>query len=247
MGRHTMSFLLLTPQEAVLLDAGTGAARLLDEQIAHLVESYDCLNVILSHYHLDHIVGLAYLSGAWTRGSIRIFAPGRPLVEAEPAETLNRLLSPPLFSPTLADFPVPTEVVPLTSESLKIGDLTVEVRRQKHPGGSIGIRIADAIGYITDTIVDEATVELVRGTKLLLHEVWLTDSEAKCDEEQRSMHSYLSGVAQIVRRAGVSEFMPVHHKPKRSHADICNMAKELEVLAGIKVTVPLEGEVYQLI
>lgn len=247
MGRHTMSFLVLTPQEAILLDAGTGIARLLDQQIAHLLEPYDGLNIILSHYHLDHTVGLGYLPGTWTRGSIRIFAPGRPLVEADPVETLNRLLSPPLYSPTLPDFPVPTEIVPVTDKSLGIGDLGIEVRAQRHPGGSMGIRIADTIGYVTDSVVDEATVIFVQGVKLLLHEVMLTDSEAECNEAERSRHSNSSGVAHIARQAGVGELMPVHHHPKRSQAELYKLAEEMQTLSGIQVTVPREGEVYQLI
>jgi len=246
MGRHTMSFLLLTQKEAILLDAGTGVARLLEQPIAELLEPYDCLNVILSHYHMDHVGGLSYLAGTWTRGTVRIFAPAPPFVEVDPEETLNKLLSPPLFALRLAEFPATMEVVPVTSAGLRIGDLAIELRAQNHPGGSMGVRIADTVAYVTDTVVDEATAGFVQGTRLLLHEAWLTDFEAERDEAERARHSYCSGVAQIAMRGAVGELMPVHHHPKRSHADICRLAQEMGTLSGVKVTVPQEGEIYHL-
>jgi ribonuclease BN (tRNA processing enzyme) len=96
-GRQTMSFLLLTGNEALLLDAGTGVGRLLERTMIDLLQPYDCLNIILSHYHLDHVVGLSYLPGTWMRGVVRIYAPGRPFVETEPDQALSRLLQPLYF------------------------------------------------------------------------------------------------------------------------------------------------------
>ena len=246
LGRHTASYLLLTPVQAILLDAGTGIARLLEQPLIDLLAPYDCLNVILSHYHLDHIVGLSYLAGTWTRGTLRIYAPGRPLVDAEPEDALNRLLSPPLFPQRLAEFPAATEVIPLTTLSLTIGGLAIALRVQTHPGGSLGMRIGDSLAYVTDTIVDDATADFVRGVRLLLHEVWLTDAEAHLDEPERGRHSYVSGVAQIAQRAAVGELMPIHHKPTRSREEIAEMARELHALAGVSVTVAQEGRVYPL-
>ncbi len=168
---------------------------------------YECLNVILSHYHMDHAGCLSYLAGTWTRGTVRIYAPGHPFVDVDPEETLNKLLSPPLFALTLAEFPARMEVVPVTAARLRIGDLTIALRAQNHPGGSMGVRIDDTVAYVTDTPVDEATAEFVQGTRLLLHEAWLTDLEAERDEAERARHSSCSGVAHIARRGAVGELV----------------------------------------
>lgn len=244
--RQTMSFLILTDREALLLDAGTGVARLLEQRIASLLQPYDCLNIILSHYHLDHTVGLSYLPGTWTRGSVRIYAPGEPFVNAVPEETLNRLLGPPLFSITLQDFPTPVEIVPITQENLQIGSLPIQLRAQKHPGGSAGIRVADMLAYVTDTVVDQATQMFAECVGLLLHEVWLTDTEARSDEVERSRQSYASGVAQIAAQAKVGRLMPVHHHPKRSALDLGKLAQEIRETTTVEVIVPEEGRIYQL-
>jgi ribonuclease BN (tRNA processing enzyme) len=245
-GRQTMSFLLLTENEALLLDAGTGVARLLEQPIVDLLRPYDCLNIILSHYHLDHVVGLSYLPGTWTRGCVRIYAPGPPFVEAVPEQALNGLLRPPLFSVTLQDFPTKVEIVPVACGGLQIGTLPIQLRAQKHPGGSMGIRIADVVAYITDTIVEQTTQTFVAGVRFLLHEVWLTDAEAESDEVERSRHSYASAVARIALEAGVGHLMPVHHHPKRTDRDIFNLAQHMKEIAGIEVVVPEEGKIYQL-
>jgi ribonuclease BN (tRNA processing enzyme) len=245
-GRHTMSLLVLTGNEALLLDAGSGVARFLEQTVMDLLRPYDCLNIILSHYHLDHVIGLSYLPGTWTQGRLRIYAPGQPFVEATPDQALNQLLRPPLFSQTLRDFPTPVEVIPMKSETLQIGGVPIKLHAQKHPGGSAGIRIADAIAYVTDTPVEQTTQTFAQGVRLLLHEVYLTDAEAERDEVERSRHSYVSGVAQIAMRAEVASLMPIHHSPKRSGAEIRNLAQEMEKLAGIEVFVPEEGRVFEL-
>ena len=244
--RQTMSFLVLNESEMLLLDAGTGVARLLEPHIVDLMKPYDCLNVILSHYHLDHVVGLSFLLGAWTRGRVRIYAPGQPFVEAAPQEVLNGLLQPPLFPLTLREFPMPVEVVPVTSESLQTETWSIRLRAQTHAGGSAAIRIGDEIAYVTDTIVDEATPTFARGVKLLLHEVFLTDAEAENGDAERLAHSYPGGVARIARQAEVGRLMLVHHHPERTDAEIRKLAHDMEALAGIEVIVPEEGQVYQV-
>jgi len=245
-GRHTMSFLLLTRNELLLLDAGTGVARFLELPIMELLRPYDCLNIILSHYHLDHVIGLSYLPGTWTQGRVRIYAPGQPFVEAVPDQALNQLLRPPLFSSTLRDFPTPIEVIPIKSEILQIGTLSIKLQAQKHPGGSTGIRVADTIAYVTDTTVEQTTQTFVQGVRLLLHEVYLTDAEAERDEVERSRHSSASGVAQIAMRAKVASLMPIHHHPKRTNPQIRKLVQEMKDLAGMEVFVPEEGRIYEL-
>jgi len=245
-GRHTMSVLVLTGSEAFLLDAGTGVARLREQHVADLLHPYHCLNVILSHYHLDHIVGLPYLSGVWKQGPVRIYAPGRPFVEADPVQTLNRFLAPPYFPVSLEDFPIPIEIVPVKDPLLKIGASSVRFRSQNHPGGSTGIGLDNAVAYVTDTTVEEATQEFVKGMRLLMHEVYLTDSEAKADEVEGSRHSYPSAVAKLARESGVANLMPIHHNPKRSDDEMRKLIQDMKDLAGVDVWIPEEGRVYEV-
>ena len=113
-------------------------------------------------------------------------------------------------------------------------------------GGSIGIRIGDTLAYVTDTVIDPATVEFVRGVKLLLHEVWLTAEEAAESDPSPTGHSDAGAVADLARAAGVGRLWVVHHHPRRSAAELARMATAMQLRAGLPVEVPGEGEVYEL-
>ena len=110
----------------------------------------------------------------------------------------------------------------------------------------MGIRIGDELAYVTDTVVDEGTVGLARGTKLLLHEVWMTDDELATDEVGAVNHSNVSGVAEIAKAAGVDRLMMIHNHPKRTAEELSDMAREIQRLSGIDVVVPIEAQVYDL-
>jgi ribonuclease BN (tRNA processing enzyme) len=245
-GRETASFLFVIDRRALVLDAGTGLSRLLQQDVRNVLNGCKSLNIILSHYHLDHTVGLSYLPGIWEGGVVRIYGPAPPFTDVGPQDALDRLLHPPLFTLTLQEFPSPVELVAVSEGEFEIDGLPLRVRGQDHPGGSIGIRIGDEIAYVTDTGVEKRTADFVRGVGLLLHEVWLTDDEAKSETVEASRHSNVSGVAEIAKLAGVGQFMPIHHRPTRSAVDLAAMARQIEALSGAATLVPEEGKVYHI-
>ena len=247
-GRKTMCFLLLGDDEALLLDAGTGLARLLEPAILELLAPYPRLDILLTHYHLDHVIGLSYLPGVWRHRPVRLHCPGRPLVDADPAQALKQLLSPPLFPIEIASFPSGVEVIPLDGAGAhRIGSLAIRLRRQNHPGGSVGVRIGDLLAYVTDTSTDDATADFARGVGLLLHEVWASDDEARAQDPASHGHSAAADVARLARAAGVTRLMPIHHHPARSESEVCALARSIASNApGIEVLVPEEGRIYPL-
>jgi ribonuclease BN (tRNA processing enzyme) len=238
-GRHTMSYLLLA-ESAILLDAGSGVARLLEPAIANLLEPYPSLSIILSHYHLDHVVGLSYLPGILGKKPATIYAPSEPLVRTSAEKALGELIRPPYFPLTFAEYPMPVSIVPVTTESLQIGPISVRLRPQKHAGGSAGMRIGK-MAYITDTVVDKGTAEFVSGVSLLLHEVWLEDAA----EALRTGHSDTAGVVGLATKAGAGSLMIVHHHPRRSLADLRIMAETMQHQTTVPIIIPEEGKVYE--
>lgn len=237
-GRQTMSFLLAMENRVILLDAGSGVGRLIAEEQAAKLAGVDSIDVILSHYHLDHIVGLSYLPAVCAKASLRLHAPGPPLVDAPAIDTLNAFLRPPYFPRTLDDFPVPLKVLEYSQQSLKIGSIEVDFRRQVHPGGSVGMRFGDALAYITDTVVDPATVDFVRGVDLLLHEVWLPDEA----DATAHGHSWARGVARIAAEAEVGCLVPIHHHPQHSTYELQRMADSMSRWCSVEVLLAKEGD-----
>lgn len=242
-GRQTMSFLLLTDDAAILLDAGSGVARLAEPGVRQHLEGRDLLYVFLSHFHLDHVVGLSYLPAVWPSHPVRIYAPGRPLVDFDPGEALCRLIHPPLFPIPMAEFPMPVELERLAGESVTVAGIEVRFWRQDHPGGSVGYRFGDRFAYVTDTVGKATTAGHVAGVDLLLHEVW-TGAGGKASA---TGHSTADRVARIAREAEVRRLMLVHHHPSHSADDLRVLAAELASVApGIEVLLPQEGRSYRI-
>jgi ribonuclease BN (tRNA processing enzyme) len=244
-GRQTMSFLVLDGERRILLDAGTGLARLGEPAIAAALPAGAPLDVLLTHYHLDHVVGLSYLPGLAKERPVRIHAPEPPLTAHGP-EALDRLLTPPLFPLTVDRWAMPTEIRPYGPSGPDLGGLAVRVRSQRHPGGSVGVRIGDTIAYVTDTVMDPATAELARGVDLLLHEVWLSEEEALAEDAARTGHSDAGAVADLAREAGVGRLWVVHHHYRRSPEDVLRMAERMAARAGLPVEVPVEGRFVEI-
>ena len=239
-----MSFLVLPDVgagTALLLDAGTGLARLGEPAIAAALARVERLEIVLSHYHLDHVIGLAYLPGVWRGRCVRIWAPQPPLVDGS-AAALDRLLAPPLFPATLAEFPLAIEVVAFSSGPLELCGVEIRLRRQQHPGGSVGMRLGNSLAYVTDTALEPATVEFARGVRMLLHEVWLTTVEISAGAPASAGHSTPEGVADLAREAAVGRLLPVHHHPSRSGVELVALAGEIERRSGVETLVGEEGQ-----
>ena len=239
-GRQTMSFLVERAGALVLLDAGSGVSRLLEPAARALLGDAERLDVVLTHYHLDHLVGLSYLPGVARGLALRIFAPAPPLTESGP-EALAALIAPPFFPVTLERWPMPVEVRPYSGPELEAGPFRFAVRGQDHPGGSAGLRLGDELAYITDTVCDPATARFVRGVGTLLHEVWLTDEESAREAAARTGHSAAGEVADLARRARVRRLLPVHHHPRRSGEELVALAAELRRRSELEVEMAIEG------
>jgi len=243
-GRHSSCFLVLCDDAAFLLDAGTGAARLHEEAIQELIRDYQDLHVLFSHYHVDHTVGLYYAFTAWRKGTFHIHAPVCPYVQADPTEAVGRYFSPPLNSYRLTDTNI--QIHPLNQPESNIAGHRITIWPQQHPGGSIGIRIDDTLAYITDTVVMMENVKHVQGIPLLLHELWLNETDTALNENENQRHACFAPVAAFVKEAQPKKIMPVHLYPHYSDADLNQMVGEMQRISGVNAEIPVEGREYEM-
>jgi len=241
-GRQTQCYLVRRDRNAFVIDAGTGLGRLLEAPLAGALAGLERLEILLTHYHLDHTVGLSYLTAFPASLPVRIHAPQPPLVDGTP-EALARLISPPLFPLTFPNFPVRVEVVPYSGNELEIAGATLRLRRQRHAGGSVGLLIDGRIAHLTDCETEEAAVDFARGAELLLHEVWVTDEEAAAGAQRRG-HSTVGEVAALAAAAGVGTLLPMHHHPTRGPADLDDLVARLAEQTTARVVLPVEGREY---
>lgn len=230
-GGNTSCVEVLCDDRRVILDAGTG--------IRPLGSSFEFgtpvdADILLSHTHLDHIVGLPFFGPAYTPGShLRLWA-GHLLPDHGIEQMLGNMMAAPLF-------PIPMGVMGAEKEfnDFHAGDTfdlncgaTVRTCPLNHPNGATGYRIehgGGSICYVTDTehvegTHDENILALIDGADVFIYDS--TYTAAEFDSHRGWGHSTWQEGAALAQEAGVGTFVPFHHDP--SHDDNFMMQVERE-------------------
>ena len=200
--RETCSALVRHDRRALLIDAGTGVSRLVED--TSLLDGVDQLDIVLTHFHLDHVCGLTYLPGLPVLPTIH--APGAWLYGTPSAELLAPLLGAPI-SPSEIRAPIRE----LRAGPQSIGEFTVTARAQpRHWHPTAGLRVEDALALITDTGYDPGSAELARDVEHLLHEAWTPGDECDASEDD---------ARRVAREAGARRLTLMHLHPRdpRNH------------------------------
>lgn len=231
-GRQTSSFLVRSFDRALLLDAGTGVRRLVTNPI--LLQDIRRVDILISHFHLDHVIGLSYLN-ALTNIEISIWGPGALLYDISTHDALRRLLSPPFLAFDITDRIAAVQDVP--GDRFRVNGFEVAARCQrKHTSPTLAYRINDALVYCTDTEYDPGNIKFANRAQLLLHEAW------SATEPVDTGHSTAIEAAEIAKAANVTRLLLVHLPPNRpAHLlrDAARKVFEASDLADEEMTLPL--------
>jgi ribonuclease BN (tRNA processing enzyme) len=219
-GTHaTCSALLREGDAAVLIDAGSGVERLVADRT--LLDGVERLDLVLTHFHLDHVVGLAYLPGLRGASGIppRIWGPSDALFGASSDEALRRIYSAPFFD---ADYGlIAAEVRELGAEQA-IGPFTLRTRLQRgHSTPTLALRFDDLLTYCTDTPYDAGNAEFATGSGVLMHEAWCTMGSP----QETPIHSSGRDAATVGREAGVGRLVLIHLHPRGGHDAVLEEAR----------------------
>ena len=204
--RETCCLLARDGEHALLIDAGTGIARLVERP--DLLAGIARLDIVLTHFHLDHVIGLAYLPGLALGAKPRLFGPGAALYGASTEEILSGLVTRPFFGAEVGDL---LEVCGELSEGeQELGGFALGCRAQhRHSDPTLAIRLGDELTYCTDTAFDEDNVAFARGTRVLAHEAWCTE-DAPAD---KAVHSSAREAATVAEGAGAHALVLIHVNP----------------------------------
>jgi ribonuclease BN (tRNA processing enzyme) len=228
--RETCCALLRDGPHALVIDAGTGVHRLLEQH--ELLEGVESADLVLTHFHLDHVVGLAYLSALQLPEPPTIWAAGQRLAGVPAGALLERLLSDPFFSAPLAE--VAASVRELERDEHEIGPYRIATRIQKlHAVPTLALRVGDLLTYCTDTAPDPGNIGFAAGSRVLLHDAWY--AQATSDDGN---HSAGGDAGRIASEAGVQQLALIHVNPLQD-ADEPLAASAQEEFAGAEVGVDL--------
>jgi phosphoribosyl 1,2-cyclic phosphodiesterase len=256
-GGNTSCVRVTGPDGSVLvLDAGTGV-RALGLELPRTLRRVD---VLLTHFHIDHILGLGFFGPLYDPGmEVHIWGPASATLGLE--ARLRRYLSPPLFPVMLADLPCRLELHQVPPGRVTIGPFGITAARVCHPGPTVGYRVEtgrSALAYLPDhepalgvrhfPLEPEWTsgFELAQGVDLLLHDAQYTREEypGHAGWGHSTMHDALA----FARLAGVGHCVPFHHDPGRSDADLeaAVSAAVADLRPGFPVTPAAEGARFEL-
>jgi ribonuclease BN (tRNA processing enzyme) len=204
--RHTACALLREGENAIMIDAGTGVARFLERP--ELLSGVTRIDILLTHFHLDHVAGLAYLPSIGLCEQTTIWGPGKLLYGRSTHELLDLVSREPFH-------PVPLErqdieVRDIGPGELELAGVRIAHRRQdRHSAPTLGFRFNDTLTWITDTAYDPDSAAFAEGSELLAHEAWYTDRAPR----NPNIHSSAAQAAEVAARAGVQRLALIHLPP----------------------------------
>jgi phosphoribosyl 1,2-cyclic phosphodiesterase len=214
------------PGHILVLDAGSGIRRL-GLAIGPEVTRIDLL---LSHLHLDHIVGLGFFAPLF-REDVGITIWGPPAATTL-EERLGRYLSPPLFPVRLRDLPSTYALREVPSGPFAAGPFTVSAEAVIHPDPAVGYRVeegARSLAYLPDHEPalgpafpsDPAWTSgagVAGGADLVIHDAQYTAAEYR--DRVGWGHSSVDDAVAFADLVGARRLALFHHDPSRSDAEV---------------------------
>ena len=239
-GGDTSCYMVQADDETIFLDAGTG--------ICAAPAAFPKAPVILlSHLHLDHVIGMGMYPGHPPAGEkTRLFVPF--CRDGEEAQALfSRIFTPPFWPVPLEECLGGAELLPVPS-IIEIGPVRVDSMPGNHPGGSLIYRLGcrgKTIVYATDYEHGEPSFsELVvfsRDADLILYDAQF--DEAEYEAKKGYGHSTPEKGLELLERSGAKRLLLTHHNLHSS--DSCLLARE-EKLAGTRASYARQGQVIRL-
>lgn len=231
-GGNTACVSVHTPRHVFIFDAGTGIIKL-----GKALAKEDKKNLILclTHCHLDHIIGLAFLGLTHDPSvSLQILSSTNPAYEG-----IQRILSS-IFSPPF--FPIPwverkgnityDDNFSLSPRYYDDERISLHCINLDHPGGACGYRLThgrSSVCYITDTghtpdMPNANLLDFIKGADLLIYDA--TFSEQEFAEHPDWGHSTANEAIRLATAAQVKQLALFHHSPNSDDKTLSKIEKE---------------------
>jgi phosphoribosyl 1,2-cyclic phosphodiesterase len=243
----------------VILDAGSGIRELGQA----LVGRHRRIDVLLTHLHLDHILGLLFFAPFFDPGA-EVTVWGPPAAGRGLRERLARYISNPLSPIDIRELPAKVTFRDAMPTPWRVGDVHVEAALVAHRGPTLGYRLeADgaALCYLPDHEPglgqNLATSRprwisghgLARSASLMIHDCQYTDDEYR--GHRGWGHSSVSDALAFASRCEPRQLQLFHHDPAHDDAQLESIgitaSQHLEQLGcNTRIAMAKEGRVITL-
>ncbi|RED51342.1 MBL fold metallo-hydrolase [Aestuariispira insulae] len=252
-GGNTSCLEVMCGNKRLIFDGGTGLPNLGRKIMTEPVPSELPVDLLLTHTHLDHIVGIPFFAPLHIPGNqVRLWA-GHLLPNRTLKQTLSDMMAPPLF-------PIPPEIFQADvafhdfepQSPPDVGDgIKIRTAPLNHPNGATGYRVdfaGKSVCYITDTEhvpgrPDQNILDLVQDADLIIYDSTYTDEEF--DRFVGFGHSTWSEGVRLADAANVGRLVVFHHDPSHNDVFMDGIAAEVEKVRPGTI-VAKEGETLTL-
>lgn len=233
-GGSTSCYMVQAGQQTVFLDAGTG---LLSAPVSFLRPPV----ILLSHLHLDHLLGLGMYPRLSQNGKETFIY--LPAGEQGADSRLDGLYAPPYWPLSLCGYAGTQQIGELVFP-MQLGDITVEGIQGNHPGGCWVMRLCCGgrkLVYATDYEPAEPSfselISFAENADLLLYDGQYTQEEY--EQRKGFGHSTAEKGIEVMERSGAKRLLLIHLDPQ--HTDRFLLEREKKIGCE-RVSFAREGE-----
>lgn len=217
-GGATSSYMLEAGEEIIFLDAGNGIINAPDT-------GNRPVSIVISHSHLDHILGLPFFGG--------MTIPGKKINIYARREDVDKLYAPPLWPVSISEYPADVSFCDI-KDVFNIGDVRFEAAASNHPGGSniykilYGARkIVYATDYEHDGSGDAELTGLCRDADLILYDAQYTPEDY--ERKKGFGHSTVGAGLSVLKESHARLMIFVHHDPNYDDCKLLALDREIAV------------------
>lgn len=238
-GGSTSCYMVEAGGETIFLDAGTGLLN------APAVFPRPPV-ILLSHLHLDHVLGLGMYPRLNMRGAVTGLMLEAPSAQ-QAFDRVSELFRPPYWPLRLTEYPGRLETTPLAPR-FQIGAVEVEAMAGNHPDGGLVFRLGyggKQLVYATDYEPEAESfarlISFCRGADLVLYDAQYTEEEYL--SKRGFGHSTAVQGQKLLRGSGAKELLLIHHNPFAADREL--LIRE-RIFLHRNIRYAREGEVFEL-
>jgi phosphoribosyl 1,2-cyclic phosphodiesterase len=245
-GSNTSCVMVEAGEHLIILDMGTGLVRLPDFIGSKEIKRAD---ILLSHFHCDHIEGFPFFKPFFTGERFDIYASASETVDTVGA--LSGYMKRPYLPIGLVDFRAEMLCHNISEPSFVLSSgVQVHTFALNHPGSATAYRLeyggrSLVYGCDHEPRPDESGfIEFCRETDLLIYDAFFTGEEFASGVYKGWGHSHHEAGLEVAKAAKAKRLAFTHHHINRSDDDLDAFAvsmRELSAEAQPEIIVAAEG------
>lgn len=209
--------------EIVIFDMGTGLRALGNSIIENDPDITD-INILLSHFHYDHVLGFLMFAPLFIdKYNINIYAPGE--TDNEIKSRFQSFLKSTFWPVNMDMFTSKITFNHYTSGNFNISEnIKVTNSPHGHPGGANSLRVdidRFSVTYITDcehpeNHLNQNVIDIAKNTDILIHDAQYTPDQMR--KHKGWGHSSWENGVNVAKAANVKKLILFHHNPDHGNS-----------------------------